>query len=1040
LGQAFAPQPGSRVLQFASPSFDACTWEWTMALCHGATLVLADRDALMPGVALARTLRDQAITHATLPPVALSAMAVDGDGADTLPALQTLIVAGETCPPALARSWSTGRRFFNAYGPTETTVCATVHEVRPDMVDAARPVPIGRALPYARLHVLDAQGRPQPVGVAGELHIGGQALARGYLNQPALSAERFVPDPFAGTGQRMYRSGDWARWRADGELEFLGRHDDQVKLRGLRIELDEITSVLNQQAGVREATVLLQGQGADAALWAFVCAASAATHMGSEAPSAFTARLLAAMRQALPAHMLPSRLTVVQAWPLTPNGKVDKAALLALAAHAHLEAAQSAINEDQAPRSPLEQALCLLWQEALALPGACGRDTNFFEQGGHSLSAARLMSRVQTMGLDLPLATVFTHPTPAAMAAHAAQTGADIVFQAQPGATATTGPVHTMLLRQGDARAALPPLWLLHDLGGTVMSWLPLARSLAGGRGVMGLCLGDACTADELARMGSLQALAAAHVQVLRAAQPQGPYHLAGWSAGGLLAQEVAVQLRDQGEPVAYVGLLDAPWPDTATGMHAAATSATEREALLAWIAQSAMTAPPSTDQAEQGRVAALSTQLHRWSDPARTPDIDQLLTELQASPWWPRGWTPAALRHLAARGAQMAQLVQGHAVRNGDLALHYIAAISDAQADSQGTTQRDAGGKPPLRAWQHHWQATWRRPLHTASLPADHAQMLAPAHATALADLIDAGLSAASGEASPWVVIQAGRPGVTPWLCVPGAGASVTCFVPLAQALGAEVPVYGLQPRGLDRDEAPFATIEAAAAAFLQACHRQGLRGPVHLLGHSFGGWIACEMARRMADQGWAPASLNLVDSAAPSLLGPRQKPVRQLDALMALHGLLAQQCGHDLGLSRDLLATLGDDERIARLQQGMRSAGLLGPGQPEAQRAQLRRLMQVFELNLNTGYEPAHPIDVPTRLVRAADESGADETRGVAAWSAWLGLTQDAAVSGNHMTLLQRPHVQGLAQALLTPITGAGSALNEAILSLHRPSTDTA
>jgi thioesterase domain-containing protein len=320
--------------------------------------------------------------------------------------------------------------------------------------------------------------------------------------------------------------------------------------------------------------------------------------------------------------------------------------------------------------------------------------------------------------------------------------------------------------------------------------------------------------------------------------------------------------------------------------------------------------------------------------------------------------------------------------------------------------------------------------------LPADHAQMLAPAQATALADLIDAGLSAASGEASPWVVIQAGRPGVTPWLCVPGAGASVTCFVPLAQALGVDVPVYGLQPRGLDRDEAPFATIEGAAAAFLQACQRQGLRGPVHLLGHSFGGWIACEMARRMADQGWAPASLNLVDSAAPSLLGPRQKPVRQLDALMALHGLLAQQCGHDMGLSHDQLAPLSDDERIARLQQGMRGAGLLGPGQPEAQCAQLRRLMKVFELNLNTGYEPAHPIDVPTRLVRAADESGADETRGVAAWSAWLRLPQDAAVSGNHMTLLQRPHVQGLAQALLTPIAGADRAQGAAILSLHRPS----
>jgi len=225
--------------------------------------------------------------------------------------------------------------------------------------------------------------------------------------------------------------------------------------------------------------------------------------------------------------------------------------------------------------------------------------------------------------------------------------------------TAAEAPVHAMLLRQADADLGLPPLWLLHDLSGSAMAWLPLTRALADGRAVMGLCLSEACTPDTLSAggaLGSLTALAAAHVQALRASQPQGPYHLAGWSAGGLLAQEVAVQLQAQGEPVAFVGLLDAPWPATPqalAGTPPGSLADAERQALLAWVAQVAMPTAPDSPEAQ-----ALVQQLQRWADPAQTPHIDQLLSELQTSPWWPPGWAPSALQAVRAPPAPPAARV----------------------------------------------------------------------------------------------------------------------------------------------------------------------------------------------------------------------------------------------------------------------------------------------------------------------------------------------------------------------------------------------
>jgi amino acid adenylation domain-containing protein len=380
----------SRLLQFASFSFDAAVAEVFDALLAGATLVMASREALLPGEGLLETLRRGRVTVATLPPSVLAILPPDD-----LPELRTVVSAGEAVDAATVERWSVGRAFVNAYGPTEVTVCATSAACEAD----GRAPSIGRALENVRVYVLDAAGGPAPVGVPGELYVGGAGGVRGYLGRPGLTAERFVPDAFGGeSGARLYRTGDRVRWSARGELEYLGRVDQQVKVRGFRIEPGEIEGALRRSEGVADCVVVVREDvPGEKRLVAYV--------VGDAEVEALRDRL----RQGLPEYMVPAAFVFLDALPLTPNGKLDRKALPAPEGDAY------ARGSYEAPLGEVETALAEIWADVLGVERV-GRRDHFFELGGHSLLAIKLIERMRRAGLHTDVRALFTTPVLAELA------------------------------------------------------------------------------------------------------------------------------------------------------------------------------------------------------------------------------------------------------------------------------------------------------------------------------------------------------------------------------------------------------------------------------------------------------------------------------------------------------------------------------------------------------------------------------------------------------------------------------------------------
>ncbi|WCB95228.1 Dimodular nonribosomal peptide synthase [Baekduia alba] len=519
---AFAIGADDRVLLKTPLGFDVSVWELFWPLTVGATQVVAAPGAHRDPPALADAITAHDVTTTHFVPSMLAAF-LGEPAAATCTSLRRVVTSGEALGPDLARrlfATLPATELHNLYGPTEAAVDVTHHACDPR---GEATIPIGRPIWNTDAYILDAALQPCPAGVPGELYLAGVQLAEGYRGRPGLTAERFVADPHGAPGARMYRTGDRACRRPDGAIAYLGRTDLQVKVRGVRIEPGEVEAALLRHPSVEQAAVVVrEDRPGDPRLVAYVV-------LDERAP-AEPAALRRHAAAVLPDAMVPAAVLLLDALPVGPAGKLDRAALPAPAA--------VAAGEGRAPATPREEALCALFADALALPRV-GPDDNLFDLGGHSLLAARLAGRIRAaLGADLTIGSLFAAPTPAALAARLDDGGrADAL---EP----------LLELRAGAPGAR--PIFCVHPAGGLGWCYGGLAARLPAGRPVIAL------QADGSAGDATLDDLAARYVARVRERQPDGPVDLVGWSVGGVIAHAIAVQIQDAGEQVGVLALLDA--------------------------------------------------------------------------------------------------------------------------------------------------------------------------------------------------------------------------------------------------------------------------------------------------------------------------------------------------------------------------------------------------------------------------------------------------------------------------------------------------
>jgi thioesterase domain-containing protein/acyl carrier protein len=527
--------PSDVVLQRSTLSFDASVRDLLGPLTAGARVALVHTHEAADPVALLRRIRDHRVNAIlAIVPSLLRPFLDAAEEVASPPSLRLLLVSGE--PLAVAdcrrarRAFGSGLRMVNQWGVTECTVTSSFHTVEEE--DGAGGAPVGVPIASTGIHVLDPQMQPVPRGVAGEAYIAGVGLTRGYQNQPGLTAERFLPDPFgAAPGARIYRVGDRVRRRADGSLEFLGRLDHQVKVRGIRVETREVEAVLRARPGVREAVVVArEAAPGETRLVAYVAGEEEALADGA---------LHSSLERTLPAHMIPSVFVRLEELPLLPNGKVNRAALPAPVPGGSRDG-QGYV----APSTATERILAEIWEQLLDVRPV-GVDDHFFRLGGHSMLAVGLMARIRRrLGAEVPLSALFEHPTVRGLAAR---------IEGEP----RPRPWSPLVAIQPHGDRV--PIFFVHPVGGEVLCYADLARELGPEQPFYGLQAGDLVhLGEEEAR---IEDMAARYVAAIREVRPNGPYLLGGWSFGGFVAFEMGQQLARAGESVPLVTMLDTRAP-----------------------------------------------------------------------------------------------------------------------------------------------------------------------------------------------------------------------------------------------------------------------------------------------------------------------------------------------------------------------------------------------------------------------------------------------------------------------------------------------
>ncbi|HEX7180880.1 MAG TPA: amino acid adenylation domain-containing protein [Thermoanaerobaculia bacterium] len=1004
--EIFGLGPDDRILQFSSPGFDASVAEMAVAWQTGAELHLAPHENLLPGASLTDLLRQRGITNVTLPPSALSVT----PPAD-LPRLRSLVVAGEPCPPELAELWSAGRRFTNAYGPTEATVCATAEPYEPGSLRLT----LGRPIANVRAILLDLRGlEPVPPGVTGDVCLAGPGLARGYLGRPNLTAERFVPHPWSEEpGERLYRTGDLARWTGDGRIELLGRTDEQVKVRGYRVEPGEVRAALLAHPAVREAEVMAPADArGERKLTAWIAAASETGLTAME--------LRGFLETRLPDWLLPSRVVFLDALPKTASGKVDRRALPLPG-----ESDRRAAGVHREPAGEVETFLLDLWQEVLGLR-PIGMEENFFELGGTSLQAAILTNLLQErLGDYVYPVALFDAPTIAELARYlerhypaavarlrgevpapeegsgppvdpamverfrgliGSRPGRAIPGPKNPRAVFVLSPPRSgsTLLRvmlAGNRRLFAPPeLELLGfdtfgeraaELSGRFSLWKEGAvRAVMEARGL------------DLDEAGALLAeMEAADLPVREL------YRLLQEWTGRTLIDKTPSYALDRGvleraeetfdEPL-YVHLLRHPYATIASFEEAKLEQVffrprhpfTRRQlAELIWLVshENILRFLEGVPAARQLRV--------RFEDLVRRPRAEtERICAFLGVPF-----EEGMLDPYADGARRMTDGVHAQSRMLGDVKFHTHARVDPEVADRWKTVYRqDFLGEGARRL---------ARGLGYEEKPEP----------------------AGVGRASTLVRLHPGG-SEAPLFLVHPVGGSALCYSRLATLLESNRPVYGLQALGFRPGEEPQETIEEMADWYLEQARRVAPEGPYHLGGWSLGGVIAFEMARRLAREGVRVETVALFDAVPPTELPPDR-----YDEVSILRGLaweLGNLAGRDLRVTAEELRGVEGEEGVRYLLRRAQEAGALPAGFGIDQAVRMWRIVCANARALKS-YQPGlYPGRVLLFVANESSRSGLPSDLGWGRLTA--GGVDKVMLDARHSTVLHGSALQTIVEFL--------------------------
>ncbi|MDD5035056.1 MAG: alpha/beta fold hydrolase, partial [Methylococcaceae bacterium] len=711
---------------------------------------------------------------------------------------------------------------------------------------------------------------------------------------------------------------------------------------------------LAEYPGIREAVVLARGEQGDQRLVAY--------YTGEESQAAEVLR--EHLGASLPDYMIPAAYVKLDSLPLTSNGKLDRKALPAI---------EFTVSTDEfvAPRFTVEAQIAAVWSRLFQVE-KISVTANFFDLGGHSLSMVQMQSLLKQTGIEVSVATLFENPTVESLAA--------------------------WIVRQGGVRMnsfAIPlrksgsqlPLFLVHEVSGEMFYGSDLTRNIDAEIPAYGLA---GQPLDE-PPYRTVQAMASRLIRLIRAVQPEGPYRLAGWSFGGTLAYEIATQLIGADEKVEFLGLLDTY--NSHGGADHSMEDIDDTDLLLETIASDGL------DPAVLDEIKADSASM----------DFEQLVRKCQGLSLLPAHLTVEEFRNFFLRWRNHKIANIRYLTRKLPIPVYLFA------------TQEDAA-EHPFRNWD---QVLPTDQIRRIPVPGSHQTMVEPPHIESLGEALSQAIREASNHPyreeeprhSPVVVMQTGKAGVTPVFCVPGAGGSVVGFTELSLALGSTRPVYGLQPRGLD-GEVPHSTVQAAARFYLQAIQKAYPEGPLHLLGHSFGGWVVFDLARCLTDSGRTVSSLTLVDTEAPDEETDGAWEYSETEIVMKLAEIYEQSIGLSLEIDPGELDALDGEAQLEFLHGRLVAVGLMPKlSEPEA----LRGTLRTFASCLRTSYRPEAIYSGAVRLVLVGDDRLTEKADRqlretiIAGWKRWAPELTVCRGGGNHMSVLKPPHVKVLVDGLL-------------------------